>query len=736
MFAPDVALDALPDWIALVDAGGVVRYANRALAAAFSAQADELIGKRCHELFHAGGGPIADCPYARSVQGSGKTEVARLEIPGHGCFVLTCAPLRNARGEIVGSVHQARQVAPKTEPIAASQSESAPGAPTRIDGVAQDHTTLLEPAEPAEALRRQAGFYRLILDAIPAPVFEKDARGVYRECNAAFAEFLGRPREAIIDRTVFDVAPTELATKYHEADAELLARGGEQVYESVVLGAGNQKRRVEFRKATLTDENGRVAGLIGVILDITDLRQAEERLSESEAFLRGLVDTMPNGCAVYEVRGKGTSGADYVVKDVNRASLQMEGKARQQVVGKSLKDLRPNIGEQGLVAALRRVWLTGEPERLPAQLYQDDRLNNWYDNNLFRLPTGEVVDVYRDITAEKRIEIALRKSEAEQRAIFDLVGVPMLLMDTRGRILRWNRALQKALGYASQELRGFSARDLTVPEERPAMLRRLSVALTGGEGRYRIERRCVAKDGSLPWFDVSVTPVVNDDGEVTALIAAGTDIGEARRARQLLIESRNRLREALSETVAAMGAIVALRDPYTAGHERRVTELAVAIATEMGLGSATITGLRHAASVHDVGKIAVPSEILSKPSRLSSWEYSLVMRHPQVGDEVLSGIAFEQPVAEIVLQHHERLDGSGYPHGLEGDAIMLEARILAVADVVEAMASHRPYRPALGVDSALAEIEEAAGRAFDTTVVEACARVLRAGLVDLSETAE
>ncbi|MCX7843973.1 MAG: HD-GYP domain-containing protein [Candidatus Bipolaricaulota bacterium] len=171
-----------------------------------------------------------------------------------------------------------------------------------------------------------------------------------------------------------------------------------------------------------------------------------------------------------------------------------------------------------------------------------------------------------------------------------------------------------------------------------------------------------------------------------------------------------------------------LREPYTAGHQRRVAELACAIAQELGLSAERIQGLRVAALLHDVGKaLFVPIEILSKPGKLTDLEMALIREHPRAGYEILRRVEFPWPVAEIVHQHHERLDGSGYPRGLKGEAILLEARILAVADVVEAMSSHRPYRPALGVEAALAEIREKAGKLYDPKVVEACLRVFARG---------
>jgi len=174
-----------------------------------------------------------------------------------------------------------------------------------------------------------------------------------------------------------------------------------------------------------------------------------------------------------------------------------------------------------------------------------------------------------------------------------------------------------------------------------------------------------------------------------------------------------------ARTVDVLGAVVELRDPYTAGHQRRVAEISCELAEALGLSEERIVGLRIAALLHDVGKIIVPAEILNKPGPLSMTEMALVKAHPQAGHDILKKINFPWPVAEIVLQHHERLDGSGYPRGLKGDAIMLESRILAVADVVEAMASHRPYRPARSFDEVLTEITKNQGRLYDSQVVEA-----------------
>ncbi len=183
----------------------------------------------------------------------------------------------------------------------------------------------------------------------------------------------------------------------------------------------------------------------------------------------------------------------------------------------------------------------------------------------------------------------------------------------------------------------------------------------------------------------------------------------------------------LEDTVKAITNIVEMRDPYTAGHEARVAELAVAIAKEMGIPDEQVHGIHLAAVVHDLGKIQVPAEILSKPARLTEIEYSLIKGHPQAGYDILKDIGFTWPIAQMVLQHHERMDGSGYPQGLKGEAILIEARILCVADVVEAMSSHRPYRPGLGIEVALSEIEKNRGTLYDAKVVDACLKVFGEG---------
>ena len=237
---------------------------------------------------------------------------------------------------------------------------------------------------------------------------------------------------------------------------------------------------------------------------------------------------------------------------------------------------------------------------------------------------------------------------------------------------------------------------------------------------------------SLPAFEARIR-----SGQVWAVAIVGTVISVLltlvvwllsttnARASKLASGMGEQLERTLTQTIGAMSRVIELRDPNTAGHQRRAADLVRAIAEEMGLGGEQVRWLYRAALIYEVGKISIPAEILSKPSALNDVEYGLVKLHAQAGFEILKEIDFPGPIAQIVQQHHERLDGSGYPLGLKGDAILPEARIIAVADVIEAMCSHRPYRPAMGVEPALEEISAKRGVLYDAAVVDACIRLFR-----------
>jgi HD-GYP domain-containing protein (c-di-GMP phosphodiesterase class II) len=233
------------------------------------------------------------------------------------------------------------------------------------------------------------------------------------------------------------------------------------------------------------------------------------------------------------------------------------------------------------------------------------------------------------------------------------------------------------------------------------------------------------KDGTTVWTETKLSFIRDEDQRPVGILGVTRNIAERERTEKELQQTLESLRNAIGTTIRVMVSAVETRDPYTAGHQIRSADLARAIATEMGLPQDKIYGIRMAGSIHDIGKLSVPVEILTKPTKLTGLEFSLIQEHPLKGYEMLKDVESPWPLAQIVYQHHELVNGSGYPRNLKGDDILIEARILAVADVVESMASHRPYRPALGIEAALEEIEMNRGILYDNTVADACLRLLR-----------
>lgn len=321
----------------------------------------------------------------------------------------------------------------------------------------------------------------------------------------------------------------------------------------------------------------------------------------------------------------------------------------------------------------------------------------------------------------------LRKNEKRLREITSALGEGIFVVDKHGRLLFMNPEAQRLLGWTEKELLGKEMHDMihyqrvdgtrVVVEDCPVHRTMANGDIYRGEDDVYTR-----KDGVM--IPVSyVTAPIREQGEIVASVTAFQDITERKQAEQAR-RSLEKLQRTFEGTVNALASIAEKRDPYTAGHQQRVAELATAIAKDMGLPEEQVEGIRVAGILHDIGKISVPAEILSKPSQLLEIEFAMIKNHCQHGYDILKTIEFPWPIADMVLQHHERLDGSGYPLGLSGEDILLEARILAVADVVEAMASHRPYRPALGKDQALREILMNRGRLYDPEVVDICAKLL------------
>lgn len=304
----------------------------------------------------------------------------------------------------------------------------------------------------------------------------------------------------------------------------------------------------------------------------------------------------------------------------------------------------------------------------------------------------------------------------------------ILAIDINGNIRLWNKAAEGICGWREDEVLGRSIKVLSENGwEAYEELRRRTLQM---EVFNSLPMRATRKDGSNILISYSTAPVLDEEGRVVGTMAVIYDITEKMNLETALKDSLEKMIRVVDETVNALASAIEKRDPYTAGHQQRVAELACAIVGEMdNFDDDRIKGVKTAAMIHDIGKLYVPIEILSKPGQLTDLEFGLIKTHPQAGYEILQEIEFPWPIARIVQQHHEHFDGSGYPGGLVGDDILLEARVVAVADGVEAMSSHRPYRPGKGSMFALREIEMARGSSYDPIVVDACLTLFRNGFV-------
>ncbi|MEJ1296138.1 MAG: PAS domain S-box protein [Candidatus Sedimenticola sp. (ex Thyasira tokunagai)] len=408
------------------------------------------------------------------------------------------------------------------------------------------------------------------------------------------------------------------------------------------------------------------------------------------------------------------------IVNANRAYFERAGLTHEEAVGRIYWELFPKLDgpipgcKEALVtkkAAKSSEITVSSGEVFLSRSYTILNPDSSYKHSLH---------ILQDITERKWAQEALRASEERYRLIFEQGGDSILLIDPRsGDILDFNEQAYKTLGYTKVEFASLKVADFEENELQEEVQHHFDLILQTGGDVFVTRHR--TKGGDLR--DVQVTARKIMLGGNPYIQAIFTDFTERKRAEEERRKGIERLHGVLVKTIQAIALTVEKRDPYTAGHQERVAELAAAIAGEMGLEDERVEGIRMGAMIHDIGKVYVPGEFLNRPGKLTEDEFSIIKSHAQVGYDIVKDIDFSWPVPLMILQHHERLDGSGYPNGLKGDEIILEARIMAVADVVEAISSHRPYRPGLGMDVALGEITDFRGSHYAPDVVDACLRL-------------
>jgi PAS domain S-box-containing protein/putative nucleotidyltransferase with HDIG domain len=487
----------------------------------------------------------------------------------------------------------------------------------------------------------------------------------------------------------------------------------------------NYRKELESEVTGRTDELRQA--LENLQQDIAERKLAEEALRVSEEKYRTVVENAKEAIIITQ---------DMNVVFVNRAGVDMIRYSEKILTPKPFTDfIHPDDCNMVVDHHIRR--LKGEEIQsvYSFRILSQDGTVKWVELNAAVIKWKErpaILSFLKDITKRKQAEEFLKESENKYRLLADNVNDVIFVLDMNLNYTYVSPSIKILWGYEPTEVLKQQAFKTLTPSSWELAVRTLSEVIELEKSEHRdinisrtLQLETIRKDGTIVWVEVKFSFLRNENHQAVGILGVTRDITERKQADEELRQTLESLRKAVGTTIQVMVSAVEMKDPYTAGHQLRSANLACAIATEMGLPREKIDGIRMAGSIHDIGKLSIPSEILSKPTKLTNLEFLMIKEHAQIGYEMLKNVESPWPLAQIVYQHHERMDGSGYPRNLKGDEILLEARIMAVADVMEAMASHRPYRPSLGIEVALEEIEKNKVILYDEAVADACLKLFR-----------
>jgi PAS domain S-box-containing protein len=568
-----------------------------------------------------------------------------------------------------------------------------------------------------EALRRSEEKHRAILENIEEGYYETDVQGKLIFFNDSLCRILGYTKEEMTGMNSRLFTDKENAKKLFKTFTEVYKTGNPaKEFDWLVIRKDGTQRNIEASVSLLKDSSNKSIGFRGIVRDITERKRTGKTLKENEDRLRGITRNLPGIIFQFSAKDNGEYGMSYVSDRLTEylgikakgddpfplflSHVHEEDRDRFLTSIKTAMETGTSWNFEGRVAIAsgETIWFQGlaTPTRQKDKLVFDGILLNIAERKLAEEKFHKVFMTTPDCIAITRMKDGL------------LIEVNTGFEDITG----WKR--NKAVGRTSYEINFWNNtadRDFMVSE------------LRAGRDIMHREFEFRRSDGSVRSGIYSARSI-NVDGEA-CLIFILQDITEHKLMDAELQRTLDSLRKAFGTTIQVMISAIEMRDPYTAGHQKRCADIARAIATEMGFSQERIDGIRMVGTIHDIGKLSVPAEILTKPTKLTGIEFSLIKEHALSGYEMLKDIESPWPLAEIIYQHHERINGSGYPRQLKGNEILIEARIMAVADVVEAMSSHRPYRAALSIETALEEIEKNKGILYDPDIVDACIRIFR-----------
>jgi len=585
----------------------------------------------------------------------------------------------------------------------------------RLIGVMVNASDITDHYKAKEVLRESEKQFKELWDNAPVAYHTLDTKGFLINMNQTEAKMLGYAREEMVGKSIFEfILPEQQAKAKKRFRLKMLNQSVPKADDRIYVKKDGARICVDIEDVVERDSDGKIIGIRTTMVDITERKMAEDSLRESEGKFRNLAEQSPNMIFI-EINGR--------IVYANEKCEETMGYRKDEIYSPEFDFLRmiaPEFREK-IIINLRK-HMKGEgilPYECALLTRKGKRIESIIATRLIDYG-GEkaILGTVTDITERKRAEEALFESEERYRNLFANVPVGLYRTTPAGEWLDGNAASARMLGYPDREsmIKANPLADYVNPEERE----RWKAILEKNGVLEDFESHLRRQDGRIIWVKDSARAIKDREGRVLYYEGAMVDFTERKKAEEGLNYTLEMLHKSLGATIQAINRLVEMRDPYTAGHQRRVADLARAIATEMGLSQDQVDGIRMAGSIHDIGKISVPAEILSKPGRLEEREFNLIKVHPKYAYEILKPVEFPGPVAQAILQHHERIDGSGYPLGLKDKEIIVEAKILAVADVVEAMVSHRPYRAAHSLEHALKEISKNSGVLYDPKAVEAC----------------
>ncbi|MBC7194665.1 MAG: PAS domain S-box protein, partial [Caldisericia bacterium] len=691
-FFLDKVVNNVKELITIQDKDLRILFANKSAGDSVGKNPDELIGEYCYKTWHNRDTPCEICPVQKAFE-TKKYEEGEVTTPDGRIWLIKGVPILNQEKEVEFVIESTLEITKEREAI--------------------------------KKLKESEERFRKIFESTNIGIAILDKDGNYLFLNDKRAEILGYTKEELIQKNFKEIVhPDDLEIvmeKYNKLlngeidnftlDIKFVRKNGDIVYNRDFV-------------TRINDEKGNLLYGVAIVTDITKEIKSEFDIKEKENLIKGIFDQLSVGVSIVDKDGK--------VLLSNDALQNMLGYSIDELKKMSFKEYsHPDQLQENLELFEKAKRGEINSYTLEKKFIRKDGTIFWgkITSNAIRDEKGEIkyfITLVEDINERVRYFENLKKEENRLRAIIDVLPDLIFIFDKKGNFLNYHGDLEKLL-LKPEDFLGKNIKDLFGEEIAQNALNSIEEALNKGIiTSFVYDLPCPYNLNETCFYEARF--VKFEEYKVLCLIR---DITEATRNFINLKKKEEELNKSFYQVINLLAKIVEMKEPYTAGHQRGTSEIAVLIAKELNLPEFTIETIRIAALVHDIGKIEIPIEILNKPMKLSPIDWDFVKKHPEIGYEILKEIDFPWNIKEIVLQHHEKFNGSGYPMGLKDDEILLEARIVCVADSIEAMSSHRTYRPRLPKEKIVDELKKYRGSFYDPQIVDIALKLIEEGKIKI-----